>query len=207
MTTRQRRSLLLGLCGALLFFGIVGMVNGSSRSTGVTIFTYGSLLNTASAAKTLPPHVVATFRPARVHGLKRLFNRAIPEELIVPRFGPLADPQARGALNVIATGKDQDWVNGLAFEVSPEGLEALKEREVGYALIPVEIELYGEQVVKGYTFSAPLHTPATCTEITPIPGYAQLVYEGAMSHGEAFLREYLETTHLADGTTPLLHKK
>ena len=162
------------------------------------IFSYGSLITEESAAKTLSPEALATRRPATASGIRRLFNRDIPEKLIVARYGALEKPHHRAALNVYHTGNPNDRVNGVVLDVCDEELQALRAREVGYELIPVVV-MQGEEQLVAYTFSAP--DQFTSSEIEPVPGYYEDVRAGAASYGPAFLDLYLQTTYLADGTT------
>ncbi|NGX61741.1 MAG: hypothetical protein K940chlam9_01230 [Chlamydiae bacterium] len=183
----------------------------SFQDSKVWVFAYGSLMHEGSASRTLSREALESRRPAVAYGVKRIYNRQMPEELIIPRFGPLAKPSDRAALNVKQTGQDSDRVNGVLVKVSHEELRRLAEREIGYDRIQVPVTFWGEEATSSpfmaYSFSAPDTKPLTSREITPIPGYLELVEEGAASYGPTFLRQYLQETFLADEQTPLFTRE
>jgi hypothetical protein len=167
----------------------------------VLIFSYGSLLNERSAARTLSPESLRSREPAIAFGLRRVFDRNVPEDLFAPRYGPPKQEDERAALNAYPTGRMKDMVNGVLVEVEWEDLTALCNREVGYDLIPVLVTSWDNpgKFRVAHTFSAPkgrwaMGHQLVRKDIRPIPGYAKVVEEGAASYGPKFLKFYRETT-------------
>ncbi len=167
---------------------------------------YGSLMNAASAARTLRPG--AERRPVVAFGARRLFNYAMPDEALA-RLGGRRGGRARAALNVYPTGDPLDAVNGVYLEVPAEDVPALRARERGYDLRAVAClswDARGGGPFVGHVLCAPdaprsgeRHTDDT---LEPQPEYARLCRDGDASFGEAFESFYLATTFLADRRTP-----
>jgi hypothetical protein len=174
------------------------------RSTGRQSFpclAYGSLINAASAARTLSTPAAGL---ALAFGVRRLFNyEMIPGS---SAYGPPSTPAARTALNVIATGVETDVVNGALFEIQLRDIEAFRQRETAYDLIRVAC-LDWEQRDGPPFIAFILHCPAAPadpTALEPHHAYYQACRDGAASRGADFLRTWLATTYLADGRTPVL---
>lgn len=171
----------------------------------ISCIGYGSLVNSASAARTLGPGI---HPPVIAFGVRRLFNYEIDER--ASRYGPPSEPAARAALNVVVTGRSTDMVNGVQFDVTPDGVPALRERERGYDLVPVACLPWDRRdaaAFVAYVLRCPEEARAGKVRVNPNiePHYAyyRLCREGAASHGDDFLRFWLATTYLADGTTPV----
>ncbi len=97
---------------------------------------YGSLLNTASAARTIRQTDAPDRLPVLVSGCRRIFNYRMSAS-VDTRFGTPSQPRERAALNVLCSGRAEDVINGILIKVSLEDLPALRLRERGYDLLPV----------------------------------------------------------------------
>jgi len=183
------------------------------NSQKVRIFSYGSLLNQTSARRTLSPESMKTYRPAIAFGLKRVFNRSVPE---TTRWGPLDSEKDIGMLNVAKVRDFGKITNGVIFEVDQIDLLKLVSREVGYDLIPVVVMLWEDafnhqklkpSVFVAYTFfaSAEKRKGKVYTDgcVNPVPGYYFASKKGAARYGKAFLSVWMNSTFLADAKTPV----
>ncbi len=173
----------------------------------IVIFSYGSLMSNASAARTLSPMTLETKEAAIAFGLKRLYNRDVKIRAD-SRYGIPKDPDARGMLNVEITRNYQEVVNGVVFRVSVKDVPAMLSREEGYDLVPVlymswdEFQEGKEPTFKvAYTFRAKNLGPYTSSDILPRPGYYELTRDAAKEYGPEFYTLWRETTYHADGIT------
>lgn len=173
----------------------------------VVIFGYGSLINKASAARTLSPEVMSTYKPALAFGLKRVFNYRAGN---TSNWGDPQRPTDLAMLNVSKTDKMENMVNGVTFEVPLSDLDRLIEREIGYDLIPIPVIAWDDKsdnphFFVAYTFSASSEQRdgksyvSPC--INPVPGYAMASRDGAATNGKEFLDFWVKTTYLADKKT------
>jgi len=166
---------------------------------------YGSLVNAASASRTLG---TASQVLVVAFGVRRLFNYEMPDG--ASQYGPPVERRARAALNVRATGRHGDMVNGVLFDVALEDVPAFREREIGYDLVPVACLKWnrpdGEPFL-AYILSCPDEERAgavrTRADIEPHRAYYAACRDGAASCGDEFLHVWLATTFLADGITPM----
>jgi hypothetical protein len=164
---------------------------------------YGSLVNSISAARTLTTGVR---EPIIAVGARRIFNYEMPGP--TSRYGPPAHPNARALLNLRVTGRLQDMVNGVLIETPPSDIPALRSREVGYDLVAVACINWHrreEPPSLAYTFQrydeSEEGRAAEDTSIEPHDEYYRVCRQGAAEYGDDFLRFWLATTYLADGTT------
>lgn len=176
--------------------------------TEMTMVGYGSLANSESARRTLSEGVLGTFQPAIAFGVRRLFNYEMPAD--VDRYAPAIHPLARAALNASPTGKIDDIVNGIVMKLSVTEIPAMREREVGYDLVPVACLEWNDLERPPFLayilccFDEPREGKChTNDKIEPHRGYYSVCRKGASEFGEEFLRLWLTTTYLADGVTPV----
>jgi hypothetical protein len=173
------------------------------------IYSYGSLLDSASAERTFGEKALATRRLAIAVGTQRTFNRDVP---LKPgqRWGLPCDDQARGMLNVVLTGSDRDLTNGISMEVPIEDISAMRNREEGYDLVPVVIAWWCDYLTEknpdykiAYTFHARDATEFTSDNIYPRPGYYELTRDAAKRQGPLFYKMWMSSTYFSDKKTPI----
>ncbi len=176
----------------------------------IAIFSYGSLMDRTSAAKTVSESTLATRRPAIGYKIKRIFDRDVAIRAGSKWCQP-AHPHARGMLNVLPTGYSADFVNGVLLDVPLEEIPNVLFREEGYDLLPIVVKEWDiehetvEPVYRvAYTFHAPQRSPYTNSEIFPRPKYYELTRDAALQYGQLFYELWLETTYLADGITSIV---
>lgn len=171
------------------------------------IFGYGSLVNKTSAARTLSPEVMSTYKPVLAFGLKRLFNYKVGS---TGNWGTPERPTDLAMLNVFKTGNMDNMVNGVTFEVPLSDLRQLIKREIGYDLVAIPVIAWDDKgdnphFFVAYTFSASSEQRdgksfiSPC--INPVPGYARASRDGAAAIGKEFLDFWVKTTYLADKKT------
>lgn len=180
-----------------------------ASQTHLPLVGYGSLLSSASAARTISGAAPADARPCVLgFGVRRLFNYEMPASLLT-RYGTALDSPARAALNVQVTHDIHDAVNGVLVQVSASDLPALRERERGYDLVPIvcvpwESAVAAEPFV-AYVLATPdeqlLNRRWTRTDIEPHAAYLRLCCDAARAVSDEFLNFFFATTFLADGRT------
>ncbi|HKB35566.1 MAG TPA: hypothetical protein VKD72_03875 [Gemmataceae bacterium] len=190
---------------------------------GIRLVGYGSLLNAASAARTLAP--AGPRRAVLAFGARRLFDSEMSAAAL-QRYGAGPDSRGGAALNVRVTGAIGDAVNGILFDIPAEEIEPLRQREIGYDLAPVicfpwerlvgQTFLSAEERQTGmsappspfvaHILTRPAHPAAEASRngpLLPHRAYYLLCREGAASVSDSFLRFFLASTFLADGLTPV----
>lgn len=178
--------------------------------TSIPIFSYGSLMDTGSASRTLGPESLATRKPAIAYGIRRVFDRDVPIR-VSPNWCLPNDPEARGMLNVLPTNSSVDFTNGVLLDVVLDDLPKVLAREDGYDLMPVVVQEWdvSTQANKSgykiaYTFHAPQHSSYTSETIHPRPGYYELTRNAAKQFGPLYSLLWFQTTYFADGKTPII---
>lgn len=175
----------------------------------VLIVGIGSLLNLESAAEDIQGVNEEEFFPVVAVGAKRLFNYLIPDN-VLEELGGAPQPEQRAALNMLATGRSNDWFNGRILSVAAQDLDGLRKREHGYHLRPVTsirwdspdaepflayVLCAEEEVVEG--------RQVIDNTIEPNPAYVEICLTGANSVSQEFAAIFLDTSYLADGKTSL----
>lgn len=163
---------------------IYSFANNGKKMTTNTIIGYGSLIDPASRAKTIPPREAT---PIIVKGYRRIFNMAILD-------GP--EP------NVLNAERQQaSSFNAVTIIVNEEELELLKRRETNYD--PEHTPYYdpqkGEQLGTAIIFIGKKEAKDT-SERPPNSKYLKLCRKAAYSIGINFGMQWDRTTLLADGT-------
>lgn len=176
----------------------------------IVIFSYGSLMDVASASKTLSQAALATRMPAIGYKIKRIFDRDVPIREGSKWCQP-AHPHARAMLNVLPTASHEDFVNGVLIHIPLDEIPNVLFREEGYDLLPIVVQEWDieEETVMphyrvAYTFHAPQTGFYTNSQIMPRPKYYELTRDAALQYGLAFYDIWLETTYLADGITSVM---
>jgi hypothetical protein len=164
------------------------------------LFAYGSLLNAASAVRTMPGWRRDECRPANALGVVRVFNYPLTIDAI-ERYGPGPTPQHVAALGVRVTGLPNDHVNGLVYSLAAEDLEGFRLRETGYRLTEVTVEPWGDTSGDDFPRMAMVleYLDADDASLLPHPAYLDVCREGAASFGDDFRDDFDRTTLLADG--------
>jgi hypothetical protein len=164
------------------------------------LFAYGSLLNAASAVRTMPGWRGDECRPANALGVIRVFNYPLTLDAI-ERYGAGPTPLHVAALGVRVTGLPTDRVNGLVYSLSADDLEGFRLRETGYRLIEVLVEPWGDASGDDFPRTAMVleYLGADDASLLPHSGYLDVCREGAASFGDGFRDEFDRTTFLADG--------
>lgn len=170
---------------------------------------YGSLLEPDSARRTVLDTPDDGHPPVLAWGARRLFDYEM-SDAGRERYGAAAEGRERAALDVRWTGRAADGFNGRLLDVAVDHLEALRRREVGYDLAPVVWQPWDEPD------AAPAVAFALCAsrrpvggrvrvrdDVLPCPPYLEICRRGARRVSPAFEQVLLDTTFLADGTTPL----
>jgi hypothetical protein len=172
------------------------------------LFSYGSLVDPASASLTLSKQALKTRRPALAFGVIRAFDRDItvkPDS----KWGTPCHQEARGMLNIQPSPYLEQFINGVLLDVPLKDIDALLKREIGYDLIPVVIADW-QSMLDGklnfdyaYILHAQRDSVYVNTAIFPRPGYYELTRNAATQYGPLFSLLWLNTTFMADGHTPI----
>jgi hypothetical protein len=170
---------------------------------------YGSLLNTASAARTFTKTAPEGRGAVVALGMRRVFNYLMPP-WVDEHYGRPDDPCARGALNAYADVQWDVLLNGVILDLHKDDVQAYRERETAYDLEPAMCLWWDapeQPPFVAYVLCAP-DTPYegerhTGDDLLPHVKYAALCEEGAAAHSPEFRRCFRETSYLADRTTTL----
>lgn len=178
----------------------------------VLIYGYGSLMNKASAARSMKAEAVNSMQPAIAFGVKRIFNYKVSDP---SRWGIDQHRKERAMLNLATTTNIASIANGVILEVDVEDLSSLVSREIGYDLIPILVATWEDVVSQNpevkirvaYTFVAVNelrnNMSYTSTEFYPVLGYLHAVQEASQPYGAEFAAFWNATTYLANGTTKI----
>jgi cation transport regulator ChaC len=176
----------------------------------ILVFGYGSLMNKASASRSMKAEAVESMETAIAFGVKRIFNYKAAKTI---HWGENQHQKEKAMLNLIQTVDITSMANGVTIEVDLEDFSRLVQRETGYDLVPILVVREKDvkennidpEVRVAYTFIAVNelrnHINYTSTKYYPVRGYLHAIQEAAALHGEEFARMWNETTYLADGTT------
>ena len=160
----------------------------------IRIFGYGSLLDERSLRSTAPS--AKNIIPAKLFGFVRVFNLNAKTRICSQNNLPIA------ALNIEKSEINQ-FVNGIAFEVSKRDFDNLIKRECGYELVQVEVCDYfdSKNVMKVYFFRT-LHYEAYPYQFDSLTQqkYLNLCLRGAKIFGEEFYNDFLKTTFIGESS-------
>jgi hypothetical protein len=176
---------------------------------GVFLVGYGTLLHRGSLGHSIGRESAhgKSALPVRLHDYRRLFN--LRPTHYETSFKLSRNPIENGAMNVEpAPGSS---FNGIAFDVTPEELEALDRRERYYRreTAPVYHFHSGMPLGEGHFYvSEPDASWIVRENEKLMPLWRDIVWArtGAYRLGEAFGRCYDETTYLADGRTLVIDR-
>lgn len=171
---------------------------------------YGSLINEASAARTINTGESAARIPVKAYGAIRVFNYRMPTAYLNERYGTPVDSNHIAALNCERTGNAADQFNGILTHIEPDHFTAFREREKDYSLKPVVYRPWDRPEANLETAYILELLPKNGekqdrydSSILPHIAYTRLCQAGALSVSESFLATFNETTLLADKKTQL----
>ncbi|WP_146430581.1 alpha/beta hydrolase family protein [Blastopirellula retiformator] len=161
---------------------------------------YGSLMNLASARRSLSAECLASAKPVIVLGARRIY-----EYVMSPRgrgvYGEAVAHDQFGVLNAQATGDRADWFNAMMFQMSVDDIPALLSRESAYDLVPAWTLCWNGEAPQpsiGYFFSCRRDSydgrQLLDSQILPHPGYHAICEEGCEAISPEFLHAFRTTT-------------
>ena len=176
---------------------------------GVFLVGYGTLLHRGSLGHSIGRESAEEKRalPVLIRGYRRLFN--LRPTHYATSFKLTREPIENGAMNVEPAPGES--FNGIAFDATPDELEALDRRERYYRreAAPVFHFDSGEPLGEGHFYvSEPDASWIVRDPAKLMPLWRDIVWArtGAYRLGEAFGRCYDETTYLADGRTRVIDR-
>ena len=183
--------------------GLREELEGSAQPV-LPLIAYGSLINAESASLTLARQ--GPRRPILMFGAQRRFNYVIPFDN--PRYGSPNDARESAALNVLVTGDVEHHFNGLLLNIELDDIEATRQREIGYDLVPLPSMFMDDPDALPFVAWTLVCPPISADGVrrvdeTLLPHriYYKVCRDGSASLGDEFLQTWLDTTYLADGKT------
>lgn len=180
---------------------------GSQREDSIYLVGYGSLLNPASASRSIRDTPAEGHAPVVTMGARRIFNYQIPQS-VFERYQEFPSSNDRAALN--AEPMSSALMNGRLIEMQIDDLPALRVREKAYDLQPVSCIYWHDRASRpflAYALCCPYETfegeRYVDNSLVPFKPYYELCCEGARMVSAEFLNFFLETTFLADRVTTL----
>ncbi|MEM9160334.1 MAG: hypothetical protein AAGB46_14915 [Verrucomicrobiota bacterium] len=170
---------------------------------------YGSLINQASAGRTINTDESAKRQAVAAYGAIRVFNYRMPERFLHERYGSTEENKV-AALNCEATGNASDAFNGILSHVARQHLPALREREKHYSLKPclyTPWDAPSDSAEVAYFFellpNAAIPDHPYDPTVLPHSDYTDICRTGAAAISPDFLNFFDHTTLLADKQTTL----
>lgn len=166
--------------------GLEDQLNASGQDR-LCLVSYGSLLNAASAARTIADTPTKGHSPVLAFGGYRIFNYLMPTYAL-HRYsqaeGQIGD--RRAALNAVWSGHVTDIFNGRLIPIACHDLPGLRKRERGYDLAPMWTVSWhdpNQEPIVGYVLCA---SDQPCNGVVymdnrlrPHDGYLELCRHGA----------------------------
>ena len=158
------------------------------------LFGYGSIINLASASKTLGRELrLEDLQCVNLIGYKRYWDAKIQV------FSNRLNKTIYSAfLNIEKTCNPEDLVNGVIFEINNEELEDFVRREINYRKVNVSSIIYPaiDHKSEVYTFVYPNNLRAQDGEQNTyvLERYIQIVTEGCMQWGDSYYTEFKRKT-------------
>jgi len=149
------------------------------------IFAYGSLINIDSAREDVPN--LKKMYQGKLKGFRRVFN------LQAKRLNSPC-----GLVAVLDIENDNNsYLNGVYFEIKEDDLIALKNREILYKFIEVDIVGKNEEKIKALVVQAKGKTRTNYKFNCDVQEkYLRICLDGAKSQGEKFFEEFRQTTFI-----------
>ncbi|EAQ79219.1 hypothetical protein DSM3645_26389 [Blastopirellula marina DSM 3645] len=172
----------------------------ASPSDRLSLIGYGSLMNLASARRSLNAECLASAQPVVVFGARRVYEYVMsPTGRRV--YGEVEGEQRFGVLNAQATGDRADWFNGMMFQIGADDIPALLSRESAYDLLPAWTLAWEDDTPRpqiAYFFSCRQKTFAgrqtIDSQILPHPRYHEICESGCLAISHEFLHAFRTTT-------------
>jgi hypothetical protein len=152
------------------------------------LIVYGSLINRDEIRSFCS--ALNCYYPVKLKGFQRVFNQE-------PSWRTVNGKES-AVLNIIPN--EDCWLNALLVtELSPDRLEAIDEREIGYKRIKVErnkistyqqIAFESDELVYAYTGKKEKMNDS----LLPKPDYLNICLTGSRQWGEEFYLDFLSTT-------------
>lgn len=160
------------------------------------IFGYGSLIIPESLRATVPD--AKNVHPVYVKGFKRAFSLWDPVGWSATNLDLAGIPFC--ALDVHKIEDKEARVNGITFEGGESQMSALLRREELYALTETtSYDFYTDKPLGNcFVFSADKHNGEYDFNSTAQQRYLQECCESAKDYGDAFHKEFLESTYIGD---------
>ncbi len=189
--------------------GLESFMDASGMSL-LPLIGYGSLINAASAGRTINVGSDSDRTAVIAYGAVRVFNYRMPSDMLAERYGTPETSRFVAALNCEISGRASDTFNGILTQVKRDRLDPLRDREKGYALKPVVYRPWDQPEASlevAYIFEL-LSSPdgrlnPYDESIFPHVAYTQLCQEGAEAISPEFLSYFNATSFLADKETAL----
>ena len=153
------------------------------------IFAYGSLINETSLKKTVPG--AREMVPAKVYGLKRVFNLASQHRYDGQHKQPVC------VLNVEQTTAHHA-LNGTCFEMNEDSLQNLLHREKGYEFNKIRAYHYHDekQIFQAHIFRAKDFYPYRYLDNSNLQKeYLDLCLNGCDVFGAKFVEDFKKSTY------------
>lgn len=156
----------------------------------LTIFGYGSLLKKTSLKKTVPSAM--NIRLGILENYKRTFNLKALRRICPINNTPIA------VLNILKS--KEHYLNGILFDMDESEFNTLKDREILYDFIEVEIkELKTNKFIRALTPIVHKHkSHEFLFESKEQEDYMYLAVNGAKELGNEFYNIFKETTYIKD---------
>lgn len=154
----------------------------------IKIFGYGSLLSEDSLKKTVPSATNIT--PSLLKNYKRVFDLKALRRICHIHGKPIA------VLNIVKS-KDH-FLNGITFDMDEKDFEALKDREIMYEFVEVNVKnLKTNEMTLALTPVVHKYEPHEFLfESEEQKNYMCLAVNGAKALGEEFFDIFKETTYI-----------
>lgn len=160
------------------------------------IFGYGSLINLLSLSRTIKREVQSNeIVPVKLLGYKRIWNL---KEII---YSNKLNKNINGIfLNIEES--ENEWINGIIFEVSELEFLALSQRERNYSCVEIskKIKTYNDLVFETFSIFVFIADDAIYLQNKVVENtfvmsnYIEIVESGCLAIGKYFLDDYHKTT-------------
>lgn len=150
-------------------------------------------MSKASLHATVPN--AKNLRAAYIKNFRREFSKMDDEGMVDTNADIAGVPYC--AVDVIS-GYDGEFVNGIIFETDETYLAALKRREYGYELLPVDAYDFrtGRPLGTCFVFSSNIRNGVYDYDNLAQTRYLELCLNGAKEYGKTFYKQFLASTYV-----------